>query len=202
MKKIYKVYMITSPNGKKYIGMTRTSMEKRWNNGNGYIQNKPLFDDIKKYGKEKFTRTVLYDGLTKEEAENQEKRLISVWETQNPEKGYNVESGGLHPEKLAESTKKKMSISHIGLPRDEKYRKNISEAKKGKKNGMYGKTGKLNPTSRAVIAMKDGVLVGMFDSMKEANENLGLPNGAFKNISACCHGKRRIAYGYTWSFAK
>jgi len=41
--------------------------------------------------------------------------------------------------KLSEQTKRKMRESHIGKIRSEEYRKHISEAKKGKKNGMFGK---------------------------------------------------------------
>ena len=95
-----------------------------------------------------------------------------------------------------------MSVSHIGLPRDEKYRANISKSKMGSKNGMFGKKGKDNPTSRPVIAFKEGKEIGRYDSLKDANDMLNLPEGAFKNISACCKGKRRIAYGYSWRFTE
>lgn len=43
----YSVYVITSPEGKKYVGMTMHKPEYRWNNGNGYFQNERFYADIK-----------------------------------------------------------------------------------------------------------------------------------------------------------
>ena len=202
MEEKYKVYTLTSPEGKSYVGMTMRDLEKRWRKGSGYLYNKELYSDIQKFGWENFEKNIVASNLSRSEAEMAEQRWIEKLETQNPEKGYNKEKGGLHPDRLNENTKKKMSISHIGLPRSEEYRKNISKSKRGSQNGMYGKTGKENPTSKPVIAIKDGEEFGRYDSLTEANVALGLPDGAFKNISSCCHGERKIAYGYSWRFAE
>ena len=35
-KKIYKVYLLTFPNNKKYCGYTSQELKNRWNNGRGY----------------------------------------------------------------------------------------------------------------------------------------------------------------------
>ena len=44
----------------------------------------------------------------------------------------------------------------------------------------------------------DGIIIRVWDSIKEASEALNFPNP--ENISACLHGKRKTAYGYAWSF--
>lgn len=46
----YTVYMhVNKANGKTYIGITSKKPEKRWNNGNGYKQNKYFDNAIKKH---------------------------------------------------------------------------------------------------------------------------------------------------------
>lgn len=195
----YSVYMIVSPEGKRYIGMTMQKAEYRWKKGKGYITNIPFYTDIQKFGWERFEKMIIRDGLTKEDAEKLEQYYIKVYNTQNPEFGYNVEMGGV-PECLAESTKKKISKSHKGLYRDETYRRHISEAKIGEKNGMYGKHGAEHPTSRAVIGISESEILS-FESISDASRSLNLSKNAFKNISACCMGKRRTAYGYKWGYA-
>lgn len=194
----YSVYALTSPEGKKYIGMTMRELKQRWRGGWGYLFNERLYKDIQKYGWDSFEKGAIKTGMTKEEAENFEREMIAKFETQNPEKGYNIEEGG-RPRHIAESTRLKMSIASIGQIRDETYRRHISESKKGARNGMFGKSGALSIMSKKVVA-ENGEQVLYFDGMSEAARVLGLSKNAFKNISACVHGKRRTAYGYKWRY--
>lgn len=194
----YSVYIITSPEGKRYIGMTMRKPEYRWNNGKGYISNIPFYEDIQKFGWEQFKKEIIKSGMNREEACNVERFLIAKYQTQNASFGYNIEMGGI-PIHLAENTKMKMSEAHKGLPRDEVYRKHISESKKGSKNGMYNKCDALNPNSRAVMAFSEKETL-RFESISGASRCLNLSKNAFKNISACCMGKRRSAYGYIWRY--
>ena len=46
----YTVYMHISPSNKRYIGITSKSVNKRWNNGLGYIKNDHFWRAIQKYG--------------------------------------------------------------------------------------------------------------------------------------------------------
>lgn len=94
-EKIWCVYKHTNKtNGKVYIGITSAStLNQRWDNGNGYILNKPFFEDIQKYGWiEGFYHIVLEDNLTKKEAEKLEKQLIRKYKSQNKDFGYNLAS--------------------------------------------------------------------------------------------------------------
>lgn len=201
----YCVYKHTAPNGKMYIGITCQEPEKRWDSGYGYYKNEHFFNAIKKYGWDNFIHEILVIGLTKEEACQKEIELIAFYKSNQREFGYNKSPGGSAPFKgrhLSEDTKRKMSMSHIGLTRDENYRHNISVSKMGSKNGMFGKTGALNHNSKAVIMYDlDNKELCIFESMADANRELGLPEGAFKLISACCRGKKNTAYGYIWRYA-
>ena len=50
MERNYTVYLHTSPSGKYYVGITGTSIEKRWKkNGEGY-KNQVFYKAIEKYG--------------------------------------------------------------------------------------------------------------------------------------------------------
>ena len=195
----YSVYMIISPEGKRYIGMTMRKVEYRWNSGKAYKDNDALWRDIEKFGWDNFKKVILAKNLTEKEASKKEQHYISFFNTQNPQKGYNREMGGKYF-KMSEQTKEKIRIANSGQIRNEEYRKHISESKKGIKNGMFGMRGGLNPHSTKVIAI-NGIEKIHFDSISEASRMLQLSKNAFKNISACCKGKRKTAYGYVWRYA-
>ena len=57
------------PNGKKYIGITGRKPQYRWNNGKGYLANEYFTNNINKYGRENIKHIILYQNLTKKEAE-------------------------------------------------------------------------------------------------------------------------------------
>ena len=84
---------------------------RRWNNGKGYKRNLIFYDDIEKYGWDNFDHEVIASGLTKEEGENFEILLIKKLETQNSDKGYNLEYGGTRSGKKTEKIKLKTSSS-------------------------------------------------------------------------------------------
>ena len=67
----YTVYCHTSPNGKKYVGIS-LNPEKRWNKGEGYKKNYLFYPDIKLYGWDNFKHEILYTNLSIEEAKELE----------------------------------------------------------------------------------------------------------------------------------
>lgn len=87
---------INKINGKKYVGITKQNPETRWHSGNGYNNNEYFWRAIKKYGWENFDHKILYENLTKEEAEKIEIQLIAEWKTTDRAYGYNIANGGNH----------------------------------------------------------------------------------------------------------
>ena len=133
----YCVYVHTNKiNGKKYVGQTINGYRpnKRWDNGNGYINCPYFYKAITKYGWDNFEHEVVSKNLTASEADNFERLLIKKLDTTNPENGYNLEPGGAKNKTMSEFTKKKLSESRIGK-NNPMYGVRLT----GEKNGMYGK---------------------------------------------------------------
>lgn len=88
----YCVYCHTFPNGKKYIGITKTNVERRWNNGHGYDAQPKMQRAIMKYGWENVKHETLAIGLTQEIANQLEQYYIAKYDTIR--NGYNATIGG------------------------------------------------------------------------------------------------------------
>ena len=180
----YSVYVHIFPNGKRYVGITSQSPERRWKNGHAY-QNQPyIWNAINKYGWHNIKHEVLYIGLTKFEACAIEQKLIADWRTTEKEYGYNISLGGEPPRAgrhLSEETRRKMSESHKGLNTWAKGRKNPYTAER---------------CSRPVICLETMVV---YRSGKEASDKTGINQG---NINQCCLGNRKTARGLHWKYAE
>lgn len=111
MKREYCVYVHTNKvNGKRYVGVTSTSVKARWANGSGYKSNGYFYRAIKKYGwHEGFIHEIVKSGLTKKDAYSLEVKLIAAWNTIDPSKGYNIDKGGNGSNRITEETRKKIS---------------------------------------------------------------------------------------------
>ena len=128
MKK-YILYCHTNKiNGKKYIGITSTKPEKRWQNGKGYSHNSHFYAAILKYGWDAFLHEIWYTDLTVDEANELEIAMIEKYSSADREFGYNIDLGGNQTGKVSEETKKKHRENQLG-----------------EKSHWYGKTGVLNP---------------------------------------------------------
>jgi group I intron endonuclease len=168
------IYKITSPSGKIYIGQS-SNYEKRIS----YYKNlsckgqPKLYSSLYKYGYDnhvfEFIDECIFDDL------NIKERYWQDYYNVLSENGLNcvLTETDILPIRLSEESRlkisnsnkgkkrskeccEKMSLSRKGKKRPERtidVRKNISEAKKGDKNGMYGKTGKDNPASKQVICL-------------------------------------------------
>lgn len=106
----YTVYVHVVPNGKFYVGITKTDPEKRWKNGSGY-KKQIFYRAIQKYGWDNIEHRIVAENLCRSAAEEMEKRLIGELKSNQKEFGYNLEGGGLKNVSITEETRRKMSES-------------------------------------------------------------------------------------------
>ena len=99
-----------------------------------------------------------------------------------------------------------MQINHIDERKDNNARSNL-ELVSPKENCNFGtRNSRISKSKKGIIpkanppkqvgAYKDGELVMVFSSTKEAGRN-GFDNG---NVSRCCSGKMKTYKGYTWRY--
>ena len=144
MEHDFKVYIHTNKiNGKRYIGQTCQPLERRFAKGKGYKRTPVFRDAINKYGWDNFNHEIIADGLTADEANALEEKLILEYKTQDRKYGYNMQSGGKNCHQSPE-TRKKLSEIQKGKVLTEEHKRKISMANKGRAGGwLKGK--KLSP---------------------------------------------------------
>jgi len=95
--------------GRRYIGLTKLTMMKRWNrhmydamakHGKGCAY---FWNAIRKYGPEAFTHDVLMTCNDVRLANALEKFFVRRYDTRNPEKGFNLAKGGAHTPHLVKN---------------------------------------------------------------------------------------------------
>lgn len=85
---------INKSNGKMYFGITKNTISQRYHGSHGYVGCPIFYNAIKKYGWDNFIHLALYEHFTRQEAELAEIIFIHTFDTTNPERGYNIQSGG------------------------------------------------------------------------------------------------------------
>jgi group I intron endonuclease len=127
------IYVITNLiNGKVYIGQTKDWLSRKkghWYCGT-HTKEGHLYDSMRKYGVDQFTFEVIEE-CEVEVVDDRERHWISHYDSMNPEKGYNKESGGHALKKLSDEIKRKISIKLKGMPFTPERCKNISLAQRG-----------------------------------------------------------------------
>ncbi len=125
------IYKHTSPTGKCYMGQT-VNIKNRWK-PSAYRQCKKFYNAIKKYGWENFTHEIIYTCSTPQEANEKEAYYIEKYDSVN--NGYNLlVGGGEYNSMYGKSAKDFMTDEEIL-----EWRRKLSEAHTGEKNGFYGK---------------------------------------------------------------
>lgn len=96
MDKIFKIYIYTNTiNNKKYIGQTvRTLDERAGSNFSNYKESWRFFNAIMEDGPENFKREIIFETNDQKIANDKEIELISLYQTQDPNFGYNIQPGG------------------------------------------------------------------------------------------------------------
>jgi group I intron endonuclease len=224
-----RIYRLTSPPGKSYIGQTIQKIEKRFDQ-----HQKPssecvaILGAIQKYGWENMKKE--WFEVPDEDLNFYEEMLIALMGTLAPG-GYNLTEGGANG-RPSEVTLQRMSDSlkgeknpmygktgelcpHYGRTHTDETKKKDREAKLGENNPFYGKThteetkqkqsesqlGEKNPNSKIVYQYNlDGTFVRSFGSTGEAARHLNKNFGS--HIGACARGEREYIYGFKWSYTE
>ena len=170
MDKRYCVYMHILPEGLVYIGKTSRKPEIRWASGNGYRGQKDIYDLIAYHGVHNFFSFIEHYILSREEvwikwesslpyemtnvfsyeeANLLEKQLISIYDSMNPGKGLNRNSGGDSEFYVSSIAIQRNREAHVGLYDGEKNpfwgMKHSTETKQLLSNLAKLRTGKKNP---------------------------------------------------------
>ena len=157
-------------NNKAYIGQTCQRLQRRWRQGQGYIHCSYFYHAIQKYGWNNFQHFIIFDNLTLKQANQIEEILINLFDTTNPDKGYNLEKGGVNKQH-SEETKQKISNSLKGMFA-------------GERNPMYGKT---TAIAKKVLCIETNEV---FPSATKASQKYNIDNSS---ISKVCRGIRKSA---------
>ena len=225
---IYKIYKLTGPTGKVYIGCTKQTPARRWNNGRGYRNNPVLNAEIQKYGWAAFKKEILCDRLLKEAAEQLEDKFIQYYDSRNPEKGYNFYTGGnRHGAEMSDLGKLHHSKSSTLLWTKPDYAEKQHKERRGR---FAGNNEKCRQMSAAVkLAFSDPEFKRIqrekmlayyargnrpqtkrkacycietgtyYPSCHSAGLAVGVNSSV---ISTCCQGRRYTAGGYHWRYAE
>jgi len=166
-KYIYTVYMHISPSNKRYIGITKQKLERRWDSGHVYRTSPHFWRAIKKYGWNNFKHIILFEHLTKEEAIKKEIELIKKYNLTDGKYGYNITKGGdgINGVKLSYETRLKMSKNHHHL-----------DQFKDK-----------NPYAKPAINLNN---LTVYCTVREANRAIGKGDNN-SSISSVCLGRRK-----------
>lgn len=213
------IYLMTdTTNGMRYTGKhhyDKPELDPNYH-GSGTIISK-IYKKRPETIKEEYIKTCYSD----EEMNSNEKHYIKVFDTLYPN-GYNLTEGGdgvvaceETRKKISEANKKRIGEKHKKF--SDEVKKKLSEIHKGLQSGnkhpMYGKhlseesirkrtekrTGMFNiKSSKPVLQYTlDGEYICEYPSVMEIKRVLKYGQG---NISSCCRGERKSAYGFIWKY--
>lgn len=192
MEKTWCIYCHTNIiNGKRYIGQTSQSLDKRWQNGFGYREGTYIRKAIDKYGWENFKHEILEEGLTLNEANEREQYYIQLYKSYDAEYGYNLTMGGRN-----------------GVPNEE-TKKILSEKAKlrvGELNNQYGKHFSDEHKKKLSISNRESAMSNPIKCIETGKvyknaHDAGRETGAnYTSILRCCKGVYKQTKGLHFEY--
>lgn len=210
--KKYVVYLHIFPNNKYYIGITCVKpYTRRWRAGSSYSKQPKIYNAILKYGWENIQHKILYENLTKEEANEKEIECIKLYNS--IKNGYNISIGGNGKNGVpcSKETKNKISIANKGKKKSDKSKNNLKRYIE--EHGAWNKGKKMSKEhfrkiaeerkrrcNKKIYALNPKTLQieKIYISCTEASKALKVSKS---NISRCCKGGRPTCAGYKWRYA-
>lgn len=175
----YKVYRLTFPDGRVYVGMTSKNLIKRFGDGLGYIHNcgerMPVAKAIAWFGWRNVRISVEAEFDEREKAEEKEKSLISELHACELDKGFNVQTGG-----------------KSGCTFNSAFIKSVSGVRRSPDTEF--KPGHECHTLHPFMCLENG---RKYASRPEAEADLGVKLG---HVAEVCKGKRKKCGGYTFRY--
>ena len=194
-KKKYIFYMhINKISGKRYIGATTQSLEKRWKNGNGYTFNKELNNDIKKFGIDSFEHVILLEKLcTLDEASKLEKEFILKYKPEYNKKIVGIKETSLNASKAMQKFMKENPEWCKNKVKDcLKWQKENPE-KFAENNRKFQEKG-TEAVKRKVQCIETQKI---YNSIAEAVLDTGCLQS---KITECCRGTRKTTNNLHWRY--
>ena len=153
-----RVYCITFPNGKRYVGVESTKGQRKSSHKKAR-SNQVVHSAIRKYGWDNCQWEYLTDDLPDEQAFLQERSYIQQWNLRNRDFGYNKSEGGESGSKgchwtdemkqrlsnttkgrpgktLTEEAKRKIKEANSKKVRSDNFKQRVSEFHTGRKNSQ------------------------------------------------------------------
>jgi len=189
---IPKVYSVSFPNGKKYIGITTATLDVRKAEHKSRTRHGSSFAihaALNKYsGLEKWE--VLNFCNSFEEAKELEKKYIKELNTMAP-KGYNLTYGGdgIKGKKFTEEQRKRLSDAHKGYVMPESQKLAISAANRGVKKSYASKIKRIDAVTGSIK---------IYESFQDVKKE-GFDKGC---VYKCAKGERVQHKGYRWELVK
>lgn len=203
----YKIYCHVFPNGKRYFGQTKRTLEERFGkNGTNYKDSPFLWNAIQKYGWENISHILIKDNLTKEEANKYEMAYIKSYKTYDKNYGYNLTLGGdgnnqYDYQNIYDLWLSNLSIKEIAQQLDcspKTVRIALNSYGISGKERISKSAGKYHSFPIYQYTM-NGEFLSSYNSISEAEKITNIPH---TNIIKVLQNKRRSAGGYRWSKEK
>ena len=217
-------------NGKKYIGITSKTPNRRWGKEGIYYKTQFFYRAIQKYGWDNFEHEILYKELKEQDAKNKEIELIKKYNTKNREYGYNLTDGGDGNAGIiiSEETRDNLRKSHLGqvawnsgmkgcykMPesarishlknwKSDEYRKRQTLAHLGNKQSEETKRKISKNSARRVsiyqLNKETNEIINEFSSIIDAINLIGLKKTASSSISSCCTCREKHKTAYGYKW--
>lgn len=229
MQNNYKIYVHITPNGKLYIGQTKTNLNYRWGSNGCRYKGQVFYNAIQKYGWNNIKHILLFEKLSHDEANIIEQELIKKYQTTNSNYGYNIASGGscgpsaqeIHQYNLSgdyitsfksvEEAEQILNINHRSIYSsiclNDNSDDNFSTRSAGGFLWSYDKSNKIKSfkdSRKREIHRYDlsGKYIDSFNSATDAKISLSSLNISLSAIYSCLNGDSQSCSGFMWSYEK